>query len=216
VPLVIMDAPITLENRTLSVVGAATFTGTVASFTDGNPSATAANFSAVLTWGSSATSTASIGSITLTAGTFTVTGTHKFAAFTNVEPLTVEIIDQFGTTATVTDDIVDPKKPRAPFTATTPPTVQNASLSVVANKLFSGTVARFTDTDVKAVAADFTAIITWDDGTVSLGTITLLRGGIFTVTGKHKFAAFSGVQQLSITIIDAADNSAAVVDSVIE
>src|SRR5207247_1895226 len=66
---------------------------------------------------------------------------------------------------------------------------------------FAGAVATFTDANVNAVAADFTAAISWGDGGSSLGTVTAIGGGLFTVTGNYTYAE-EGNYSVSILITD--------------
>jgi len=103
-----------------------------------------------------------------------------------------------------------------PFTiADAPITASARELSVTGNKAFSGVVATFTDANFSMAAGDFTAIITWDDGTSKFGTITGSAGS-FSVSGAHTFQAFSNVHPVTVTIRDRAGNTVAVTDDVID
>src|SRR5207247_2161522 len=66
---------------------------------------------------------------------------------------------------------------------------------------FAGAVATFTDANVNAVAADFTAAISWGDGGSSLGTVTAIGGGLFTITGNYTYAE-EGNYSISVFITD--------------
>jgi hypothetical protein len=70
---------------------------------------------------------------------------------------------------------------------------------------FAGTVATFTDADPAATATDFTAAITWDDGSTSAGTVAADPSvpGRFDVLGSRLFAR-DGVFPLTITVVDQA------------
>ncbi|WP_028063246.1 hypothetical protein [Solirubrobacter soli] len=52
---------------------------------------------------------------------------------------------------------------------------------------YDGAVASFTDSDLTAAAASFTADIDWGDGTHSLGTVTG-SAGTFAIAGTHDYA----------------------------
>jgi hypothetical protein len=96
-----------------------------------------------------------------------------------------------------------------------PLTAHVSTLSVAGNKQFSGVVTTFSDGDPMASAADFTAIITWDNGTASLGTIAGSTG-TFTVSGTHKFGAFSNAHTVTVAIYDKGGSTVTVTDSVID
>ena len=82
----------------------------------------------------------------------------------------------------------------ATLTATAMPISATKGASVTA------TVATFTDADPNAAVGDFTATITWGDGTTSTGTITE-KNGVFSVAGTHTFAE-EGKETASVVITD--------------
>jgi hypothetical protein len=88
------------------------------------------------------------------------------------------------------------------------------NLNVHSNLNFSGTVATFTDGNASATSADFTAIITWDDGTASYGTVS--GTGPFTVSASHSFSTFHTLHTVAVTILDQGGSSATVTDNVID
>jgi fibronectin type III domain protein len=88
--------------------------------------------------------------------------------------------------------------------------VQDAPLTAVTGVPVSATpavavkakVATFTHTNPAGVASDYTATITWGDGTASTtGTVSAAAGGGFEVTGSHTYAA-AGTYTTSVTIND--------------
>ncbi len=83
----------------------------------------------------------------------------------------------------------------APLSATGVP------VSATAGVQLSATVATFTDANPAGTASDYTAIISWGDGTTSTGTIDSAAGGGFTVTGSHTYAS-GGAYQISVAIKD--------------
>ena len=138
------------------------FQGLVAHFTDSNPAGTAADYTATITWGDGSISTVTAvataaGQVVADAGGgFDVIGTNTYA--------------EEGS-ATVVVVITDAKGPR--LTAQGTAAVADAPLSLalqapspVQGVALSGvTVATFTDADPAGTAADYTATITWGDGT---------------------------------------------------
>jgi hypothetical protein len=122
----IADAALTAHGVNLTVTGNKIFSGVVATFTDGNLAATQADFYAIIIWDNGR---AFSGTITGKNGTFQVAvpaaTPHTFAAFNNVHTISVQILDVGGSTATVTDNVIDPA-PRitsaagADFTVDTP------------------------------------------------------------------------------------------------
>ena len=88
-----------------------------------------------------------------------------------------------------------------------PVTGAPTTVTAVAGTPFNGQVASFTDGNPLATAADFTATISWGDGTTaSAGTVTG-RNGSFTVTGTHTYATI-GSYATTITVTDSGGSSA--------
>jgi hypothetical protein len=67
-------------------------------------------------------------------------------------------------------------------------------------------VANFTDTDPGGTVSDYSAAVTWGDGTTSSGTIGASGTG-FTVSGTHAYA-HPGSYSVSVTIADAGGSQA--------
>jgi hypothetical protein len=201
---------VTVTNSSLQQITAAPiaavvgvpFTGTVASFTDPNPSDTASEFTATINWGNGDS----------TAGTVESVGSGAFIV-TAVDPVSGK---GFTYTAVGTYNVtISVKGPAgAQFTAFTTATVSDAPITATGMTLglapnliftfppFSGPVATFTDGNPNAMLSDFSATISWGDGTVSGGTITLspTMPGTFVVSGMHQFAPSSVPYQAIITI----------------
>jgi hypothetical protein len=91
--------------------------------------------------------------------------------------------------------LFDVKVQDAPLTATGVPVSAGAGVQ------FNATVATFSDADPGGVALDYTATISWGDGTTSAGSVGPVAGGGFAVTGSHTYAA-GGVYQVNVTISD--------------
>jgi hypothetical protein len=86
------------------------------------------------------------------------------------------------------------------------------ALQGTAGQPVSGTVATFTDPDTNATAGEYSASISWGDGSASAGTISGSGGG-FTVSAAHTYAS-PGSYAITVTISDLTDsgNSATITD----
>jgi uncharacterized delta-60 repeat protein len=88
-----------------------------------------------------------------------------------------------------------------------PLTATGTAVTATAGAPFTGVVATFTDADPNGTAGQFTATITWGDGTTSAGTITANGQGGFDVTGTHTYAAAAGYD-IVVQIQDVGGSSA--------
>ncbi|HWB13519.1 MAG TPA: DUF4214 domain-containing protein [Pirellulales bacterium] len=182
---------------TVSTTEGATFTGTVATFTNTtNPTAPASDFTATIDWGDGTTGT---GTVSGTGGAFTVTGSHVYA-------------EEGTSTATVI--LADDAPGTAAATATASVTAEDATLSATgtavttaAGSAFSGAVASFTDANPGATGSDFTASIDWGDGTTTAGTVASNGSGGFSVNGTHTYAA-SGTDTILVHVADLGGSTA--------
>jgi hypothetical protein len=210
----VADAALTATGVDVNAIEGNAITATVATFTDANPLATTSNFTATITWGDGTTSTGTIAETTVNNKTvFTVTGTHTYTD-ESTDPISVTIKDDGGSTASTTSTatVVD-----AALTASGTP------VSAIEGNAVTATVATFTDANPLATTSNFTATITWGDGTTSTGTIaetTVNNKTVFTVTGTHTYAE-DGTDPISVTIKDdggstASTTSTATVDPVAE
>ena len=193
----VTDAAIT---ATASAAQSATegtpWSGVLATFTDADPGGLAGDYTATVAWGDgTATQTGSISGT----GPFSVSGTHTFVETAGT--VTITITDAGGAT---TSAQVQFTLAEAPLSASSVP-VQS-----VEGGAFNGTVATFTDANSGATAGDFTAIITWGDGSTSNGTVS--GAGPFTVTGTHTWAEESSYA-VSVTITDSGGPSVSVTDT---
>ena len=127
-----------------------------------------------------------------------VTGTHTYAEAGIYHGL-IHFVNSDGRASTLPFDF---KVTDALLAATATP------VSAVAGSSFSGTVATFTDANPLSQASDFSATISWGDGTASTaGTVSTNTGGGFKVTGTHTYAN-AGSFTTSITINDVGGSSA--------
>lgn len=190
----IKDAALTAKSASITAKEGATFSGTVATFTDANSKGAASDFSAKIAWGDGTTTAGQIAAAS--GGGFKVTGSHAYAE-EGTYSVTVSIADDGGSKATVasTAHVAD-----APLTA------QAVTTTVTAGASFSEKVAAFHDADPGGTASDFTATIAWGDGKTSTGKIVAESGG-FEVTGSHAYATF-GTETATVTIVDAGGSKA--------
>jgi hypothetical protein len=75
------------------------------------------------------------------------------------------------------------------------------NISATEGKSFTATVATFTDGDTNATASEYSAAVSWGDGSSSAGTVTG-GSGTFSVAGNHTYAE-EGTRQVAATITDA-------------
>ena len=185
----IAEAPLAATGGfNVSLVEGQTVTGTVATFTDtGGPENATLDYSATISWGDG---TVSAGAISGPAqnGVFTVSGSHTYADDGESES---DIVDVFPITVTITHETVSATVTSFAFVSEEPeevPTVVGGfSINAVEGQAFTAAVASFTDGNEPA--SEFTATISWGDGTVSQGTISGPdQNGVFTVIGSHTYA----------------------------
>jgi RHS repeat-associated protein len=186
--------------------GASYSSGTLASFTPATGTG-GDTFVASLGWGDGAVT---YGTLTPNGGSFNISGSHTYADETSSndpQSLTVTVLDQ--TTGSIA----------ARGTATV--TAADATLSATASSITAWTnqttgliaVASFTDANSAAPTRDFSASITWGDGS-SAGTGTVLptpggSAGQFTVYGQHTWTSASSFT-VQTTITDVGSRTAQV------
>jgi hypothetical protein len=173
------------------------FTGTtVAAFTTDTPGDTV---TASIDWGDGTTTP---GTVSVTGSNGTVTGGHTYAdegTFTPKVALTetgsspdTKIVNSTATVAEA-DSLF----------------VAGASFGATEGKAFSGQVAQFVERVngyAGNTAADFTARITWGDGTTSAGTVSG-SAGLFSVSGSHTYAD-EGTYSVGVQVADDAPGTA--------
>jgi hypothetical protein len=202
----VADAPLSGVSRAAAFSEGAPLLRSVASFEDDDPKGIVGDYTANIDWGDGQNSP---GTVVADGAAFDVTGLHQYVADGNY-PMTITVHDAGGaivvihSTATVADSLA--AKP--------------VNLTVFGSKSFNGTVATFTDPDNSLGAADYTAKITWDDGTTTSGIITVVGSGpaaIFSVAGTHLFTSFAGFHTVGVAVTDVDDGSVTtVIDSVLD
>jgi hypothetical protein len=190
----------------VSAVEGASFSGPVASFTDlagsGPTCSPASDYTVAIDWGDKTPSGTSL--VGLVSGpqsglcSYSVFASHGFAEegkFTVTVSVSGPRTPGPGSgsgTATVTD---------APLTAS------SVNQSATAGQPFSATVATLTDADPGGVSSDYSATISWGDGTDSTGTVSAGASGFFMVSGSHTWAT-AGSDTVTVTISDGGGSTA--------
>jgi hypothetical protein len=156
----------------------ASFSGTVATFTDPGPDM-ANQYLVTINWGDS---TSSPGTVALQSGsttTFNVSGTHTYAT-SGAKMASVTVTDLAGTVAPGSKSIT---------VADPVPSVTAPAFNPLAGIPFTnGIVATFTDADPTLTAGSFAATINWgDNSNPTAGTITSNGASGFNVTGTHTY-----------------------------
>jgi|GEM_PF-1164314 len=178
-----------------AVAGQAVASQPVATFTDSDPNAKTADFAAKIDWGDGSTSD---GTITAAGpGAFNVLGTHTYVAAGNYT-FNVQVTDPSGTKAAAAGTATV----AAPDTGG-PQNLVTQPVAAVAGQAFTNvTVATFADSVLGVNPADFTAAITWGDGTSTPSTtVTIAGSGTFNVLGTHTYVA-AGTYPFSVQVTD--------------
>jgi len=197
------SATTSLQTSTVSVQAAApsgviegtSFSGPVASFTDGNASDTAADFTATINWGDGQSSAGTVSGN----GPFTVSGSHTYAE---------------DGAYTITVGVTSTHDPAVAGTGAASASIGDAPIAVTGKTLvatglsFSGTVATVTDSNPFSDGSDMTATIDWGDGQTSAGTVAPgTPGSAFAVSGSHTYSS-AGTRTLTITVSDGGHSTA--------
>jgi PKD repeat protein len=199
----VVDAPLSSLTITaiLGTEGKSTGTIRVATFHDSNTAAPASDFTATITWGDGTTTTVSGaggGIVALSNGNFGVYAGHTYAE-EGTYTLSVQVLDDGGASASATRGL----------------SVADAGLASLGISNLHATegkgtgtftVATFADRNAAALASDFTATITWGDGTTSTlsgasGGIVAVGGGKFALLASHTYAQ-EGTYTLSLQVLD--------------
>ncbi|HEX7449362.1 MAG TPA: TIGR03118 family protein [Pirellulales bacterium] len=175
------------------------FSGTVATFTDGDGNTSPASYSATINWGDGNTTA---GAIAAAGSGFIVQGQHTYAGAAT-HGVTVSISDTDGDSATTTSTA---------RVADAPLTGANRTISLTEQTAFSGVVASFTDANPAADPGDFAATINWGDGATTTGDVTA-SAGVFSVSGSHTYADEEATA-ITVVVNDAGGSTATIVSVV--
>ena len=194
----VLDAPIDASGESLNATAGADWSGTVATFSNGDASAPAGDFTVAIDWGDGSSSNGTV--ISDGGGNFHVVADHVWETY-GTPTVFVDIQDAGGsesiatTNVTVADANINPSAASPVFT--------EGSSS-------QQTVATFADDNSFATAGQFTATIDWGDGDTTSGTVVADEGG-FDVLGTHSYA-HAGNPTISV-MINSGGGSTANVDS---
>jgi PKD repeat protein len=193
------DAPLAATGSSIGATAGVAFTAQVASFTDVNPFATADEYQVSITWGDG---TSSAGAVSANAaGGFDVFGSHTYASAGSLA-LAVTITDSEGSTARATGAATIVAQGTVVLGA-----AGSAIRGIEGVSTGSVRVASITDSNPNATANQFTATITWGDGSLSAaGLVTANSRGGFDVSASHTYAE-EGNYAISIVINDGAGHS---------
>ncbi|GAC1465783.1 MAG: hypothetical protein NVSMB9_05700 [Isosphaeraceae bacterium] len=181
------------------------FSGVVGNFSDPGSPDPASAFTATINWGDG--TPVVTGTVGGAAGAYTVSGTHTYA-------------DEGVYTAIVT--FFETNTPAFTISTNSTGTVNEGDVlsggaiaiapgSVVEGQNFNGRVATFNNTGFPSNStSDFSAVITWGDGTTSPGTVVAGGAvGSFAVNGTHTFLE-EGTFPVSVTVSDNAPGTASI------
>ncbi|MDR3637918.1 MAG: PKD domain-containing protein, partial [Isosphaeraceae bacterium] len=191
----IQDAMLTGTSVAISATSGKSFSGTVATFTDGNPNPSQGDFSATIDWGDNSTTSGSIGTTMVSGQTvFTVTGNHTYSIQSQyaIENVRVTINDKGGANTQVTSmaTVVSP-----PLAVT-----GGGTYTAYVNQNFSNTLATFSG---GVASGGYSAQINWGDGGTSNGSIAGSQ-----VKGNHTYQSV-GTYTVTITVTNNGINASA-------
>jgi hypothetical protein len=156
----------------ISTPEGAAIQGPIATFSDSNPVAPASAFAATVRWGDRSTSS---GVVAGTDGSFSVTASHVYIEEGSYRVTVLIVETQAGQAASSgTARISD-----APLSA--------RGRNISGSRRLNAVLAAFSDADPRGTITDYAAVISWGDGSTSVGTIAAANGGAFLVRGVHRY-----------------------------
>lgn len=191
---------ITTTGSNVKATEGQSFSGTVATFKDPDPSGKASDYSASINWGDG---TSSAGTISGSPSKFTINGTHTYAEEGSF-PVKVTINDTDRSNGATTSSTASVADAALKGTGVAPSHSGNTA---------TGTVATFTDSDPKGTVTDYTARINWGDGTTTTGAVTA-ESGKFRVSGSHTYSK-PGTYKVTTTIRDAGGSTVTVISPLV-
>jgi hypothetical protein len=205
----VADAALTVNSFTPpAATEGVLFSGTVLNFRDANPNATADDYTAVITLGDgntlTLTSTPSAnGQIVAHGdGTFDVNLSYTYAEELNGHTFGVAVTDH-GSQASASSSSFSVADAALSAGHLTPP-APTEGVSTGDVVLF-----HFTDANQGATAADYTAVVSWGDGSSDSSTaanpvvsVVANPNGGFDVVGSHTYATFASGLTFSVTVQD--------------
>jgi hypothetical protein len=207
----VTDAPLTSNSFDLTPPASATEgapfgPAILFHFGDGNPLATATDFTATVTWGDGnvESNDANVQVVPHSGGGFDVIGSHTYLEEMNGATFKVSILDDGGSTTSQIGSVTvaDAALVSTPAGLTPPTPTEGVNTGNVV--LF-----KFTDQDPNGTATDYTAVVSWGDGTVDSNVtnptavqIIPLGGTSFEVVGNHTYAEEGTGLTFSVTVFD--------------
>jgi hypothetical protein len=180
--------------------------GLVATFHTPDSAVAASQFSASLDWGDGHVTS---GTITKVRGIglgsfFNVNGSNTYAEEGTVT-VKVTVTDRAGPSTSASRSLTVADAPLHIDSITPLSAVEGSPIT-------SAVIARFTDADPNGTASDYTAQITWGDGTNSAGSVVAdpSIAGTFDVLGSHTYAEEGQSLPFSVTVNDAGGAHASV------
>jgi hypothetical protein len=197
-PTVLTPSPVLLVNPVNEQLNNVT----VGTFTDSNPKASTVTPVAEISWGNGQTSPGAVTYDSAT-GVFTVTGSILYTT-PGTYPVTVMVNDTLGDSTTINSQAIATSPVLTPVGALVTAT---AGIALPASTV----VGSFFDSNTSTPAANFTAMISWGDGNVSVGTVSPVSGtpGLFSVSGTNLYAT-KGSYTISIAVQDNLGNPATI------
>jgi ELWxxDGT repeat protein len=197
----VADAPLSglVLSKPSATEAAGTGTFTIATFTDKNTGAPATDFTEVVQWGDGSSSTVSgSGIVSLGGGKFAVLSSHTYSEEGSYT-LAVQVLDEGGASVSGSLKVGVADAPLSGLTISALQATEGKSIGTIR-------LATFHDINLAAAASDFTATITWGDGTTSTvsgatGSIVALGNGNFAITAGHTYAE-EGSFTLSVQVRD--------------
>ncbi len=198
-PFTVADAP--LGNLSISLTslteGAGTGVITVATFHDTALGSDATDFTTTISWGDG---TSTQGSVVYlgTAGDFAVMASHTYTdETTGPIAVSVQITDHGAPTLSGSVTLTVADAPLSNLTITGAGPTEGSGTGTF-------TLATFQDANLGATAADFTANISWGDGTSSRATVVSAgSAGTFALLASHTYADESaGPVTLTVQVLD--------------
>jgi hypothetical protein len=214
------SSDISVTASPISATEGLSYSGTVATFTDLGSTAPASEFGATVNWGDGTTSTCpsiptSSCSITGSNGSYAVLGTHTYAEE-----------GTYGVSVSVADSLLSVNSGSETGSAGVADAAIVASAVTITPKTtgvaFTTSVATFTDADPNGTASDYTASISWGDGTSSACpaaapapcSITSSSGG-FVVTATHTYSTHATNTPVTVAISDVGGSHSTAIDNAV-
>jgi hypothetical protein len=184
--------PLTFAGHPVGMALGVGYSGLVATLTGAGATTEPEDYEATITWGDGSTTPGVLTPAGV--GKFRITGGHTYLA-TGSFPITISLSGAATATASTTATVAAEMIMAA-----------GLAIQAVQGQPFSGAVATFACTDPDRSAGDFTALVTWDDGSTSDGQISPSESGGFTVFADHTFAV-DGTRPVTVAVADSSEQT---------